>query len=101
MAGGYSVRVLVSFFFFLLSLCHSKLSFFVIFMFKYDFIDIFHFTFYSGVLVVSDRKVICSQAREIVGGLNRTDSGEATEIASECGSTTCSLKTPSEIEMFI
>ena len=45
MAGEYSVRVLVRlffyFFFFLFSLCHSNLDFFVIFMFKYDFMDIF------------------------------------------------------------
>ena len=58
----------VNFFF---SLCRSNLDFFVIFIFKYDFIDIFHCTFYSGVLKMSDRKAIRSQAREIVGGLNR------------------------------
>ena len=30
-----------------------------------------------------------------------SDSGEATETASECGSDTCSTKTASEIEMFL
>ena len=42
MSGGYGVRVLVRLIFiFLFSLCHSNLDFFVIFMFKYDLIDIF------------------------------------------------------------
>ena len=47
MAGGYSVRVFVRLiFYFLFSLWHSNLDFFVIFMLKYDFIDIF-FTVHS------------------------------------------------------
>ena len=42
MAGGYSVQVLVRLIFiFFYFRCHSNLDFFVIFMFKYDFLDIF------------------------------------------------------------
>ena len=58
-------------FYFLFSLCHSNIDFFVIFMFKMISLTFFHCTFYSEVLKMSDRKVICLQAREIVGRLNR------------------------------
>ena len=70
MAGGYSVRVLVRSIF--------------IFYFRYGIrmliskmisLTFFHCTFYSDVLKLSDRKAICSQAREIVGGLNRHRGG--------------------------
>ena len=61
----------VNFYFFYFRYVIRILIFFVIFVFKYDFIDIFHCTFYSGVLKMSDRKAIRSQTREIVGGLNR------------------------------
>ena len=64
-------------------------------MFKSDFIDI-SFTAHFGVLKLSDRKAIRSQARQIAGALNRqdvlmlgSDSGVATETASECGSDIC------------
>ena len=80
MAGGYSVRVLVKiiFFFFFFTLCHSNLDFLVIFfMFKYDFTDIFHFQFYSGVPKMSDRKAIRSQAREIAANVLKACEGEA------------------------
>ena len=88
-------------------LCHSNLDFFVIFMFKYYFIDISSLR----ILLWSAEDVWQgghSQARVIAGGLNiqdelalGPDSGEATETAIECGSDTCSTKTPGEVEMFL
>ena len=46
-------------------------------MFKYDFTDIFHCPFYSGVLKLSDRKAIRSEAREIAANVLKACEEEA------------------------
>ena len=46
-------------------------------MLKYDFMDIFHCTFYSGLLKMSDRKAIRSQAREITANVLKACEEEA------------------------
>ena len=78
MPDGYSVRVLVKIFlniFFVMSF--ESIIFVVIFMFKYDFTNIFHCTFYSGVLMMSDRKAIRSQASASAAGTSTDQANQA------------------------
>ena len=101
MAVEYNVRVLVRLiFYFLFSLCHSNLDFFVIFMFKYDFIKIFsmHIPLWSAEDVYQEGHSFTSQrnCRRIEQTVGRLLKRRASVVP-----ILVSLKTASEIEMFL